>query len=96
MPSACASRARSPVGAASHISAVTTTSSIATDARLCQRKIVWVKSMMPPGTRPPAATMSRTRAGSAFGVAICSAAEPDSPCAQTLPRPSRLAAASAR
>ena len=65
-------------------------------ARLCQRKIVWRNGMMPPGTRPPCATMSRICGCSAPGVAICSAADPLSPCAQMLPRPSTLAAASAR
>ena len=40
--------------------------------------------------------MARIFAGKAEGVAICSAAEPDSPCAQTLPRPSSDEAASAR
>jgi hypothetical protein len=38
---------------------VTTIISMTTDARLCQRNIVWVKVMIPPGTMPPRATMSR-------------------------------------
>ena len=41
--------------------------------------------MRPPGTSPPAATMSRICGCSAPGVAICSAADPLSPCAQMLP-----------
>ena len=83
-------------GVASHITSVTTIISIATETKLCQRKMVSLNGMMPPGTIPPAATMSRICGCKAPGVAICSAAEPLSPCAQMLPRPSMLAAASAR
>ena len=50
------------------------------------------KLTMPSGMAPPLAMMARIFGGSAPGVAICSAAEPDRPCAQTLPRPSSDAA----
>ena len=40
-------------GVASHITSVTTTISTRTETRLCHRKIVWVKLMIPPGTMPP-------------------------------------------
>ena len=52
------------------------------------------RPMMPSGTRPRWATISRIRGCSAPGVAICSAAEPLSPWAQMLPSPRKLAAAS--
>ena len=52
--------------------------------------------MIPPGTSPPLATMSRICGCSAPGLAIWSAAEPLSPWAQMLPMPRKLAAASAR
>jgi hypothetical protein len=45
---------------------------------------------------PPFSMMARIAGGSAVGVAICSAAEPESPCAHTLPSPSSDAAPSAR
>ena len=96
MPSACAVFALLAGGVASHITSVTITISTSTDTKLCQRKIVSRNGMMPPGTMPPLATMSRICGCSAPGVAICSAAEPLRPCAQMLPRPSTLAAASAR
>jgi hypothetical protein len=81
---------------ASHITNVTTTISTATEAKLCHRKIVCRNEMIPPGTTSPRATMSRIWGWSAPAVAICSAADPLRPCAQMLPRPSTLAAASAR
>ena len=96
MWSDCASRAASPDGAASHMISVTTTSSIATDSRLCHKNTVCSKPTRPSGTTPPCAMMARTRAGSASGVAICSAADPESPCAHTLPSPSSDAAPNAR
>ncbi len=96
IPSIAAVFAFAAGGVASHITITTTTISITTETTLCQRKIVWRNGIMPPGTMPPAATMSRICGCSAPGVAICSAAEPLSPCAQMLPMPSMLAAASAR
>ncbi len=83
-------------GVTSHITTVTRAISITTEAKLCQRKIVCRNGMMPPATRPLAATMSRICGCSAPGVAICRAADPLKPCAQTLPSPRKLAAASAR
>ena len=96
MPRSRAVLPRPAGGVASHITTVTTTISTTTDTRLCQRKIVWLNGMMPPGTIPPFATISRICGCSAPGVAICSAADPLNPCAQTLPMPRKLAAASAR
>ena len=52
--------------------------------------------MMPPGTSAAVRDDVADRGGSAPAVAICSAAEPESPCAQTLPRPSSWPRASAR
>ena len=96
MPRSAAVRARRAGGVANHITIVTTTISTTTETRLCQRKIVLRNGMSPPGTSPPAATISRICGWSAPGLAICSAAEPLRPCAQMLPRPRKLAAASAR
>jgi hypothetical protein len=89
-------RPRPAGGVASHITVVTTTISTATAARLCHKKMVWRNEIMPPGTSPPCDTMSRIPGGSAPVDAICSAADPLSPCAQMLPSPRKLAAASAR
>ena len=96
MPRSRAVLPRPAGGVASHITPVTTTISTATDRKLCQRKIVWRNEIVPAGTNPPCATMSRISGWSAPVVAICSAADPLSPCAQMLPTPSTLAAASAR
>ncbi len=51
---------------------------------------------MPSGITPPAATISRMELGRAEGVAICRAAEPESPCAHTLPSPMKVLAPTAR
>ena len=96
MPRSRAVRDRAGGGVANHITATTTTISTSTDTRLCHRKIVCDSPMMPSGTTPWAATISRIRGCKAPGLAICSAAEPLRPCAQMLPRPSTLAAPSAR
>ena len=96
MPRSRAVRDRSGGGVANHITATTTTISTTTDTRLCHRKIVCESPMMPSGTTPCWATMSRMRGCKAPGLAICSAADPLSPWAQMLPSPSTLAAASAR
>ncbi len=96
MPRAAAVFALFAGGVAIHITSVTTTSSTITETKLCQRKMVSLNGMMPPGTMPPLATMSRICGCRAPGVAICNAAEPLRPCAQMLPVPSTLAAASAR
>jgi hypothetical protein len=58
---------------------VTTTISMTTLRRLCQRKIVLVSGMTPPGTLPPASTMARVAGWMAEGVAIWRAAEPERP-----------------
>ena len=96
MPRSFAVRLRPAGGVAKYITPTTTTISTATATKLCHRKIVWRNGIRPPATIPPCATMSRICGCSAPGVAICSAAEPLSPCAQMLPSPSMLAAASAR
>src|SRR5882672_11106927 len=95
-PSCVAVRARSPDGVYSHTTRLTSAISTATETRLCQVKIVARSGMTPPGTTPPAATISRIFGWTAPGVAIWRAADPESPCAQTLPRPRKLDAARAR
>ena len=99
-PRSAAVRTRAPVGTMMAMSDATTTISIATDASDCHRKMVCVSGMRPSVTTAaspvPPATTSRMFGGSIPGVAIWSAAEPLRPCAQTLPSPSRVQAASVR
>jgi hypothetical protein len=95
-------RARPSRGAYRYTTAVTTAISIATQARLCQRKMVLESGITPPATSAPPvtgsrpATMARVPSCIAPAVAIWSAADPESPCAHTLPRPRNALAATAR
>ena len=95
-PSIAAVFAFAAGGVASHITTTTTTISINDRHEALPEEDGVAKRNQAAGTMPPAATMSRICGCSAPGVAICSAAEPLRPCAQMLPMPSMLAAASAR
>ena len=93
-PSCLARPAASP---ATSPSSTTTISIDDRDRRSATRKIVWRNGMMPPGTMPPCGDdVADLRA--AAPRASPSAAPPirSSPCAQMLPSPRKLAAASAR
>ncbi len=71
----------------------TYTKSVASDA--CQVKIVSLSGIRPLA-RPPALITSCTGAGLLLALATCSAAEPDRPCAHTVPSPRNAIAPSAR
>jgi len=69
-PSEAASRAEFSDGAASHMTSVTMTISIATEASDCHKKTVCAKLTMPPGMAPPSAMMARIAGCSADGVVV--------------------------
>ncbi|GAB2776473.1 hypothetical protein GCM10027073_06370 [Streptomyces chlorus] len=73
--------------------ATTKTTKVA--STLCQVKIVSVSGMIPSPSRP-SAMISCTASGLEAGLATCSATEPDSPWAHTVPSPRNAMAPSAR
>ena len=95
MPRCSVVRAFCSLGATNHAMPTPTqyTNSVATSA--CQVKIVSVSGITPLSW-PAARITSCTGAGLLLALATWSAAEPDSPCAQTVPRPRNAIAPSAR
>jgi hypothetical protein len=75
------------------VTPTTYTKSVATSA--CQVKMVSLSGISPLA-RPPAVMTSCTGAGLLLALATCNAAEPDNPCAHTVPRPRNAIAPSAR
>ena len=94
-------RTAAPVGTSHHTASATITISMATASSDCGRKMVAESGISPCGTGatpgpPPVSTIWRMAGCNIPGVAICRAAEPDSPWAQMLPVPNITVAARVR